>query len=113
MLVSFWLSALCSPLSALCEWCTMRAGKEAKGKRAAKLKPDTRGPALVSTYAVPILLALLGVGLLLLGLSLIGQLTRDQLRDQERYVVAFGSIHCRPPPGQGSAEFLAEVQYLA
>src|SRR5207302_11083424 len=52
------------------------------------------------------------LGLLLLGLSALGQLTRSQLRDDERFTVAFADIDCPFPPQKTRTEFLREVQSL-
>src|SRR5438105_10076255 len=59
-------------------------------------------------------LALLAsVGLVLAGLIALGRYGLDQVRDRDRYILAFADIDCAPPPGLGRAEFLDEVQYLA
>ncbi len=55
---------------------------------------------------------------LVLGLSLLavfaaGNLTREAVRNWDRYLVAFADIDCQAPPGQERLGFLAEVQYLA
>jgi hypothetical protein len=49
--------------------------------------------------------------LLLSGLLWLGQWTREQLRDQARFQVAFADIACSPPPGVGRGDFLDEVLY--
>jgi hypothetical protein len=61
---------------------------------------------------IQVLLPLVGVGFFLLGLSILGQLLRDRLREDARYTITFGEIDCNPPPGQERADFLDEVQYL-
>lgn len=52
-------------------------------------------------------------GLSLLTILVAGPLTRDAVRNGDRYTVAFSDIDCEPPPGQERPDFLAEVQYLA
>lgn len=42
---------------------------------------------------------------------LIGRWARDQLRDRDRYRLAFGDIDVAPPPGMTRDAFLDEVQY--
>lgn len=59
-----------------------------------------------------ILLVLL-VGGFLGGVILLGQLTFEQLRHHERYVLPVTKIECSPPPGMERIEFLEEVQYYA
>ena len=61
----------------------------------------------------PALLPLLGAVLFLFSLSLIGRLTRESLRHQQRYTVAFADIDCEPPPGMERGDFLDDVQYRA
>jgi hypothetical protein len=56
---------------------------------------------------------LVGLGLFLLAVVLVGKFTRQGIRDQSRYGVAFADIDCLPPKGERRGEFLAEVQYLA
>jgi hypothetical protein len=63
---------------------------------------------LVQALGPPLVAALLLAGLIALGRS-----ARDALRSQDRYAVAFADIDCEPPPGEGRAAFLGEVQYLA
>jgi len=60
-----------------------------------------------------VLMPLAGAGLLVLGLIALSKTARDQLRQHERYSLAFGDIDCATPPGLERADFLAEVQYLA
>jgi hypothetical protein len=52
------------------------------------------------------------VALFLGGLMALGKIAWQQVREQERYTVALADIDCTPPPGQGRADFLDEVQYL-
>ena len=54
-----------------------------------------------------------GLGLFVLGLVVVGKLTRDGLREEDRYTLSFGDIDCPAPPGRDRADFLAEVQYLS
>ncbi len=90
----------------------MREAREATGKKADKARPGSPRPFLTH-YILSVVLPLLGLGLFLLGILAVGQRTRDQIRDQDRYALAFADIACNPPPAQEPAEFLAEVQYLA
>jgi hypothetical protein len=54
-----------------------------------------------------------GVGFAILGVALIGKLTREQIRSENRDAVAFADIECAAPPGQNREDFLGEVRYLA
>jgi hypothetical protein len=56
---------------------------------------------------------LLVLGAFLAGLIVLGQWAQNQVRDQERYTVAFADIDCEAPPGLERSTFLDEVQYLA
>ena len=67
----------------------MREGKEAKTKKADKARQVSLRRAL-TRYSFAVLLPLLGLGLFLLTVLAVGQLARDQIRDQDRYAVAFG-----------------------
>jgi hypothetical protein len=53
------------------------------------------------------------VGLFLAGLIVLGRLAREDLREQDRYTLAFADVACTPPPGLSRADFLDEVAYLA
>jgi hypothetical protein len=53
------------------------------------------------------------LGLFLVGVLLVGRLTREQIRDSGRYTTPFTEVACPAPPTGSRAEFLAEVQYLA
>jgi hypothetical protein len=53
------------------------------------------------------------VALLLGGLVWLGQYAREQIRDRERFQVAFADIDCEPPPGLSRGDFLDEVMYHA
>lgn len=64
-------------------------------------------------WLVPVGLAVLVGGLALLAVVLVGRATREALRQQERFTVAFTAIDCAPPPGLDRSEFLSEVQYLS
>jgi hypothetical protein len=55
----------------------------------------------------------LGAGLVVLGVIALGRGAADALRDQQRYVLAFGDIDCAPPNGLSRAEFLDEVAFQA
>jgi len=54
---------------------------------------------------------LLLVGLLLCGLIWLGAYAREQLREHERFQVAFADIECNPPAPLQRPEFLEEVRY--
>jgi hypothetical protein len=47
------------------------------------------------------------------GLIALGQWALEQIRERERYTIAFADIACTPPPGLDRGAFLDEVQYLA
>jgi hypothetical protein len=53
------------------------------------------------------------IGLLLVGLVTVGDITRSRLQDLDQYSLAFSEVQCEPPPGQARGDFLSEVQYLA
>jgi hypothetical protein len=53
------------------------------------------------------------IALVLVGFLSLARLSRQQIRDWDRYTVLFGDIDCVPPEGQERREFLGEVQYLA
>jgi hypothetical protein len=54
-----------------------------------------------------------GLGLFLLCVVVIGRLTREGIRDWDRYALAFTDIDCPTPPAQSRADFLVEVRQLA
>jgi hypothetical protein len=63
----------------------------------------------------PILLVLalfLGGGLFFIALTVIGNVTRARVRDQDRYRFEFAAIECIPDPPRPPATFLSEVQFL-
>ena len=64
------------------------------------------------TLLVRAFVPLLVAALLLAGVITLGEVARDALRQQDRYVVAFADIDCEPPPGQERTAFLNEVQYV-
>jgi hypothetical protein len=49
----------------------------------------------------------------LLGWVVLGRQAANDLRDSDRYSVAFADISCTPPPPLPQADFLGEVQYLS
>src|SRR5262249_37408207 len=61
----------------------------------------------------PGLLLVFGLVVFFLAIRMLGQFTRDSVRDTGRYALAFSSIDCPTPPAQTRAEFLTEVQYLS
>ncbi len=71
------------------------------------------GRARLRTWLLPPGVAVLGGALVLGGLLLAGRLTRDAVRHDERFTVAFLDIACDPPPGLDRTKFLSEVQYHA
>lgn len=52
------------------------------------------------------------LGLLFSGLMALARLTREQVRDSDRYTALFSDIDCAPPPDTSRADFLNEVRYL-
>jgi hypothetical protein len=62
---------------------------------------------LVQALLPPVIAALFLA--VLIGL---GKAARDALHGSERSTIAFADIDCPPPPRQGRADFLGEVQYL-
>src|SRR5438874_10285116 len=54
-----------------------------------------------------------GLGLLLVGILEVGEITRARISDWDRYSFAFADIDCPAPPVQKRAEFLAEVRALS
>jgi hypothetical protein len=54
----------------------------------------------------------LAIGVLLGGVLWLGTFARQQLRDQQRFQVAFSNIECNAPDGMPRPDFLEEVQYL-
>jgi hypothetical protein len=67
----------------------------------------------MSTRTSQALLPVVVAGLLLAGLIALGNLSRNQLRQDARYNISFIDIDCPSPPGLERVDFLAEVQYLA
>jgi hypothetical protein len=58
-------------------------------------------------------LALLAtVALFLTGLIWLGELVREDLREQQRCALPFADVICAPPPGLNRGDFLDEVRYL-
>lgn len=51
------------------------------------------------------------LGGLLVGLIALGRGTRDDLKQLDRYTIAFSELEVEPPPGQTREEFLLDVQY--
>jgi hypothetical protein len=55
-----------------------------------------------------------GACALIFGLVLLKNLSREGVRDQDRFTIAFADIVCEPPPeSMDSNTFLAEVQYIS
>ncbi|HEY1861028.1 MAG TPA: hypothetical protein VGG61_11770 [Gemmataceae bacterium] len=61
-------------------------------------------------WIVPIVLPLLGVGLIVAAVIFGGKLLRAQLKEHERFSLAFTDIDCSPPEGVERSQFLAEVR---
>jgi hypothetical protein len=79
-------------------------------KRAARLE-NTRPrswPGLL-----PGLFLVFGLGLFLLAITQAGKLTRDQVKDWDRFTIAVGDLQCPPPPFAQRDAFLAEVKDIA
>jgi hypothetical protein len=56
---------------------------------------------------------LLAVAILVCGLIFLGRRAAEQLRERERYTIAFADVDCNPPGALARGEFLGEVQFLA
>jgi hypothetical protein len=65
------------------------------------------------SWIIPLGVAALVAGILLVGIVLLGRATRDDLRNQERFLVDFAAIACDVPQAMNRSDFLSEVQYLA
>jgi hypothetical protein len=59
-----------------------------------------------------VVLGLAVVALVVAGVVAVGNVARNALGPQDRYLLPFGEIECPAPPGQDRAEFLGEVQYI-
>ncbi|HMC89397.1 MAG TPA: hypothetical protein VKI17_07605, partial [Gemmataceae bacterium] len=79
-------------------------------KRAAKLENarPRSWPGLL-----PGLFLVLGLGLFLLAITQAGKLTRDQVKDWDRFTIAVTDLQCTPPPFAQRDAFLAEVKDIA
>jgi hypothetical protein len=64
-------------------------------------------------WATQLAIVFSAVGLVLACIVWLGNLAREQIRENQRFQVAFQDIECDPPPGLTRAEFLEEVQYHA
>ena len=60
---------------------------------------------------VQLLILAAGLGVVFGGLITLARVTRDKVRDSERYAALFADIECTPPPGMNRADFLNEVRY--
>jgi hypothetical protein len=82
-------------------------------RRAARTRQEPAPPPAHSARRFVKALAALAAPLLFLaGLIALGNLALVQLRDHERYSLAFADINCPAPPGRQRRQFLDEVQYL-
>jgi hypothetical protein len=61
-------------------------------------------------WIVPVVLPLLGVGLIVATVIYGGKFLRAQLKEHERFSLAFTDIDCSPPEGVERAQFLTEVR---
>jgi hypothetical protein len=61
-------------------------------------------------WIVPVVLPLLGIGLVVGGVVWGGRLLRSHLQDHERFSLAFTDIDCSPPDGVERTQFLSEVR---
>lgn len=59
-----------------------------------------------------VVLGLAAVGLVIGGVVAVGNIARDALGPNDRYLLPFTEIDCPAPAGQDRAEFLGEVQYI-
>ena len=59
-----------------------------------------------------VVLGLAAVALAVGGVVAVGNVARDALGPNDRYLLPFAEIDCPAPPGQDRAEFLGEVQYI-
>ncbi|HEV3205071.1 MAG TPA: hypothetical protein VGY77_11835 [Gemmataceae bacterium] len=90
---------------------TRKLFKEAGPKSRSSDSQET-GPRRYRPWMVQIGVVGLGAGLLLIGIFLVNQATREDLSRHNRYLVDFTAIQCEAPPALARAEFLSEVQYL-
>jgi hypothetical protein len=88
------------------------AGRKKSSSRAAPAV-EVEERSRLRSWLLPVGAAVLGGGLVLTGLLVAGWLTREAIRHQERFTVAFLDIACEPPPGLERTAFLSEVQYHA
>jgi hypothetical protein len=58
-----------------------------------------------------VVLGLAAVALAVGGVIAVGNIARDALGPNDRYLLPFAEIDCPAPPGKEKAEFLGEVQY--
>jgi hypothetical protein len=80
-------------------------------------EPQSSAPSsihpVVRRWTVQFAGLLIAVGLLLSGVLWLGSYAREQLRQHERFQIAFTDIDCIPPAPLGRSEFLDEVRYHA
>jgi len=58
-----------------------------------------------------VLLGLTCAGLAVAGVTAVGNIARESLGPEDRYLVPFFEIECPKPPNQDPLEFMGEVQY--
>jgi hypothetical protein len=69
------------------------------------------GPRRWPRRLAQVVLGLAAVALAVGGVVAVGNVARDALGPNDRYLLPFGEIDCPAPPGKERAEFLGEVQY--
>lgn len=70
------------------------------------------GPRRWPRRLAQIVLGLTAVALAIAGVVAVGNIARDALGPNDRYLLPFAEIDCPAPPGQDRTEFLYEVQYI-
>ena len=71
----------------------------------------TAGPRRWPRRLAQVVLGLGAVALAVGGVVAVGNVARDALGPNDRYLLPFAEIDCPAPPGKDRAEFLGEVQY--
>lgn len=63
-------------------------------------------------WVIQIVLGLSVSGLVIAGVVAVGNVAREALGPQDRYLLPFNEIECPTPKGQQPTDFLGEVQYI-